>query len=150
MTAFFCGFFQVITTLFTEMANVLLILTAVDPVNCVLNFIALAIIAEFDNFVYESLRNESMKKLLVEDVAERVLKIQRTSSKKCKEHELSVVEDEDGNLLPLKMTFRERSCGNKCAYAQYKCLRAFFVSVYFYFLPFTTILLTCLVPIVMP
>jgi hypothetical protein len=48
----------------TEVANVALILTATDPINCTLNFIALAIIAEFDNFVFEALRNESMKKLL--------------------------------------------------------------------------------------
>ena len=40
-----------------------------------LNFIALAIIAEFDNFVYESLRNESIKKLLAPEVAEEVLVI---------------------------------------------------------------------------
>jgi len=65
----------------------------------VLNFIALAIIAEFDNFVYESLRNESIKKLLAPEVAEEVLVIQRTSSKKCKEDELSQVEDEEGNQL---------------------------------------------------
>lgn len=64
-----------------------------------LNFIALAIIAEFDNFVYESLRNESIKKLLAPEVAEEVLVIQRTSSKKCKEDELSQVEDEEGNQL---------------------------------------------------
>ena len=48
----------------TEFANVALILTATDPINCTLNFIALAIIAEFDNFVFEALRNESMKNLL--------------------------------------------------------------------------------------
>lgn len=64
-----------------------------------LNFIALAIIAEFDNFVYESLRNESIKKLLAPEVAEDVLVIQRTSSKKCKEDEMSQVEDEEGNQL---------------------------------------------------
>ena len=63
---------------------------------------------------------------------------------------MSIVEDENGDVLPLKMTFKERTCGNKCAYIQYKCLRAFFVSVYFYFLPFTTILLTCLIPIIRP
>jgi predicted site-specific integrase-resolvase len=49
--------------------------------------------------VYESLRNESIKKLLAPEVAEEVLVIQRTSSKKCKEDELSQVEDEEGNQL---------------------------------------------------
>jgi len=131
----------------TEIANVALILTATDPINCTLNFIALAIIAEFDNFVFEALRNESMKKLLEPVVCEKVLVIARTSSKKCKEGELSKVEDENGDLLPLKITFWSRTCGNKCLYLMYKCWRAFFVCFYFYFLPFATILLTCLIPL---
>lgn len=75
----------------TELANIALILTATDPVNCTLNFIALAIIAEFDNFVYEALRNESMKKLLEPDVCAKLLKIMRTTSKKCKPEEMSRV-----------------------------------------------------------
>ena len=145
--AYTCAFLQFFTTVMTEMANVALILTAIDPINCTLNFIALAIIAEFDNFVYEALRNESMKKLLEPEVCEKVLVISRTSSKKCKEGEMSKVEDENGDLLPLKITFGERSCGNKILYFSYKIWRAFFVSFYFYFLPFTTILLTCLIPL---
>lgn len=50
--AFISAFLQFFTTIMTEIANVVLILTAVDPINCTLNFIALAIIAEFDTFVY--------------------------------------------------------------------------------------------------
>ena len=80
-------------------------------------------------------------------MCEKVLIISRTSSKKCKEGELSKVEDEHGDLLPLKITFESRTCGNKCLYIMYKCWRAFFVSFYFYFLPFATILLTVLIPL---
>ena len=146
-TAYICAFLQFFTTIMTEFANVALILTATDPINCTLNFIALAIIAEFDNFVYEALRNESMKKLLDPEVCEKVLVVARTTSKKCKEGEMSKVENEDGNLMPLKITFSDRTCGNKFLYFTYKIWRAFFVSIYFYFLPFTTILLTCLIPL---
>jgi hypothetical protein len=150
--AFTSAFFQFFTTVMTEVANDILILTALDPINCTLNFISLAIIAEFDNYVYEALRNESMKKLLEAEVTEKVLVIMRTSSKKCKENEFSKVKDEDGEYLPLKIPFlgggeNGRTCGNKCLYVLYKIMRAFFVSVYFYFLPFMTILLTVLIPL---
>ena len=32
-------------------------------------------------------------------------------------------------------------------YCIYKTMRSFYVSIYFYFMPFATILLTCLIPI---
>lgn len=54
-----------------------------------------------------------MKKLVEEDVATRILVIQHTSSKKCKEWEKSEVEDEFGDLRPLKQTWTTRSFGNK-------------------------------------
>lgn len=49
----------------------------------VYNFIALAVIAEFDDFVYSALRNEPMKILIKPDVTENVLIIRHTTSKKC-------------------------------------------------------------------
>lgn len=113
----------------------------------VYNFIALAIIAEFDDFVYAALRNESMKKLIDKEVTDKVLVVRHTTSKKCQEHELSTVKDEDGEFRPLKVTYKSREPCNKCMYVTYKCLRTFYVSVYFYFMPFTTIILTCLIPI---
>jgi hypothetical protein len=130
-----------------EIVNITIILTSLNPVDIVYNFIALAIIAEFDDFVYASLRNESMKKLIEKEVTERVLVINHTSSKKCKDHELSSVRDEDGEFRPLKVTFASREGTNKCMYSTYKCMRTFYVSMYFYFMPFATIILTCLIPI---
>ncbi len=130
-----------------EVVNIEIILTSLNPVDIVYNFIALAIIAEFDDFVYSSLRSESMKKLIEREVTEKILIVQHTSSKKCKAGEKSKILDEDGNYRPLKMTFRERDRCNKCLWVQYKCMRTFYVSVYFYFMPFATIVLTCLIPI---
>ena len=48
----------------TEICNINIIITSEYPVDIVLNFIAIAIIAEFDNYVYGSLRNEYCKKLI--------------------------------------------------------------------------------------
>ena len=62
-----------------------------NPVDVVYNFIALAIIAEFDDFVYSSLKNESMKKLVESEVTEKVLIIQHTTSKKCRDWEESQI-----------------------------------------------------------
>jgi len=113
----------------------------------VYNFVVLGIIAEFDDFVYSSLRNESMKLLIEAEVTERVLIVHHTTSKKCKDNELSTIKDDDGEFRPLKVTFMKRDCCNKCLYLVYKCIRTFYVSVYFYFMPFTCIMLSCLIPI---
>lgn len=58
-------------------------MTSITPTDIVYNFIALAVIAEFDDFVYQSLRSESMKKLIEADVTEKILVVRHTTSKKC-------------------------------------------------------------------
>lgn len=88
-----------------ETVNIEIILTSLNPVDIVYNFIALAIIAEFDDFVYASLRNETMKKLIEKEVTGKVLIIRHTTSKKCKDFEKSTVLDEQGELRPLKITY---------------------------------------------
>ncbi len=91
--------------------NIVIILTSTDPVDIVYNFIALAVIAEFDDFVYSALRNEPMKLLIKSEVTENVLIIKHTTSKKCKEHELSdVLDDESDEFRKLKVLFSDRNC----------------------------------------
>lgn len=145
--AWLAGFLQTLIVVLVEFVNIEIILTSLNPVDIVYNFIALAIIAEFDDFVYSSLRNESMKKLIEKEITEKVLVIRHTTSKKCKDDELSTVMGEDGEFRPLKVTFKSRDGCNKCMYIFYKIMRTFYVSVYFYFMPFTTIMLTCIIPI---
>ena len=45
------------------MANIGVICGANDTISIIFNFIALAIIAEFDNYVYASMKGESFKAL---------------------------------------------------------------------------------------
>jgi len=78
------------------MCNIEIILTSDDPVNLVYNFVVLGIIAEFDDFVYSSLRNESMKLLIEPELTEKVLIVRHTTSKKCLDDELSTEIDEEG------------------------------------------------------
>ena len=61
--------------LWVELVNCLIIIETGDPLNTVLNFVALTIIAEFDNYVFESLRNERLTRLLNEDVIEHIFVI---------------------------------------------------------------------------
>ena len=61
---------------------------------------------------------------------------------------MSTVRDEDGVLRPLRVEWSSREPANRGMYCCYKCMRTFYVSVYFYFMPFTTIMLTCIIPII--
>ena len=69
-SAWTVGFLQAIIVVSVEIVNIEIILTSTDPLNIVYNFIALAIIAEFDDFVFSALRNEPMKYLIKEDVTD--------------------------------------------------------------------------------
>ena len=89
-----------------------------------------------------------MKKLVEADITESVLIVLHTTSKKCKETEMTAIQDENGNYRPLKVTFGSRTCANKCLYCVYKVLKCFYTSLFFYFLPFSTIILTCFIPII--
>lgn len=61
--AWLSGFLQYVSCLCVELANIGVICAANDTIDIVFNFIALAIIAEFDNYVYGSMKNESFKLL---------------------------------------------------------------------------------------
>lgn len=145
--AFFISFMHYLITNITELVNICIIITSIYPVAIVLNFIAIAIIAEFDNYVYTSMRNEYCKKLITKNIAEKILVVHHTTSKRCGENELSNVKDENGDFRKLKIRFQERNCGGKLAYMIYKVCRVYFVSVYFYFLPFTSVMLSILIPL---
>ena len=118
-----------------------------DAVNIIFNFTAIAIVAEFDNFVFESLKNESFKELLDEKFTEKVLIIKHTTSKKCGQDELSSEKDEYDEFRPLRVNFKDRDLTNKIYFVVYKILKGFYVSFYFYFIPFTVILVSAIIPI---
>lgn len=60
MLAFLAGFLQATIVFVIEFTNLMLILVQTDPMDTVMNFIALAIIADFDNYVAESLRSDEL------------------------------------------------------------------------------------------
>jgi hypothetical protein len=131
--AFLIPFLSFVATAGVEFVCVAVIITSFAPLGIVYNFIALSVIAQFDEFVYYSIRNESLKKLFYESVIEKVLVVKHTTSKRCKEEELSTVTDEHGKKRPLKVTFKSRKFANKLLYILYKVLRIYFVSFVVYF-----------------
>lgn len=76
---------------FVELMNMMVILTYFEPLNIVSNFVALSIVSEFDKMMYESSGPQTLKKLLYEEVCDKIMVIQHTTSKRCKETELSEV-----------------------------------------------------------
>jgi len=141
------GFMQFVSAIGVETSNIGVLCCALDPINLVFNFIALAIVAEFDNYVYESLKNESIKVLVEKKFYKRVVVVNHTTSKKCKPEELSTVKDDEGDFRPLRVTYKSRTLLNKVLFSLYKFLRAFYVSFFYYFLPFSAILISTLLPI---
>ena len=103
--------------------------------------------AEFDNYVFESLKNESMKVLVEKKFYKKVIVIRHTTSKKCREEELSTVKDENGDFRPLRITFQSRNLLNKLLFSLLKFMRAFYVSLFYYFLPFSAIIISTILPL---
>lgn len=58
-----------------EMANIAVLNSANDTIDIVFNFIALAIIAEFDNYVFSSMKSEGLRELINEKFCREVLVI---------------------------------------------------------------------------
>jgi hypothetical protein len=144
-----CGFCQTMSCLLVEVANVGVLNGANDTIDIVFNFIALAIITDFDNLVFSSMKGEVFRELITEDFTVDVLKISHTTSKKCSIYEKSDQLDETGeNLRPLKLQFGHRRCVNKFLFIVYKLLRTFYVSTFFYFMPFASIILSTLFPLI--
>ena len=64
-----------------EIVNFLAILTSNTILDVVMNFMALAIIAEFDDFFYAALGNDPNKEVLTDEAFEDMFIIRRTTSR---------------------------------------------------------------------
>lgn len=150
--AWLSGFLYVISTLAVELASIGIVVAAPDTIDIIFNFISLVILAQFDDYVYTSMKNESFKKLLEEEFTKRTCVIAHTTSKKCRESEVIQVTDHPHSdfvmCRPLKVTFARRTQTNKALYVVYKAMRTFYVSVFYYFLPFLSIVMSCVLPVI--
>lgn len=150
--AFMFGFLQMSITILVETVNMLVILQSTTTQDIVFNFIAVAIISDFDNFVFNSLRNEPLKELVSEENGAELMQISFTTSSKAKTFEqggeASDMVNENGEPICMKISFvKDRSCANKLFRMVYKLGRIFFVSVYFYFYPAMAVWCTFQIPL---
>lgn len=76
-----------------------------------------------------------------------ILKIEHTSSKKCKEHESSAAKDPQGYFRPMKVSAKNRDCRKRFQKMVYSVMRTYYVSFYFYFTPFLALIVATFVPL---
>ena len=118
--AWLAAFFQFTSSLIIEITNLLVICCFSDTLSLVSNFIALVIVAEFDNYVLASMNDETFRLLLEQQFTEKAFIICHTTSVKCNDNEKSNVKDDDDEFRPLKITFGSRDFKNKVYYTLYK------------------------------
>ena len=131
--------FQTLTTLMVESISLVIIFTSANVSDVVQNFIALAIIDEFDVFIYDALRSETFKTLLRPEIQSQLLKISYTTSTSALSGELgenSDQVDQEGKPICNKIKFwGDRDTINKLYWLVYKLMRFWYVTLYFYYYP---------------
>ena len=135
------------TVTFTELICIYVIAQLTDPKDVVFNFIALAIIADFDEMIFDAF-DDCLTNLTDVDDDRPLLVIQHTTSISCSTNERSTVHDEEGNLRPLRIRWSMRSCSNKFACFVYHMMRCWYISFYFYFIPYTAIMISIGMPLI--
>jgi len=107
-----------------EIASIFIICAATDTISIIFNFISLAVLVDFDGFVYESIKNESFKLLIEGEFVSHATTICHTTSRRCKDDELSTVLFTDSDeYRKLRIKFSKRSTENKIMFCIYKIAR---------------------------
>ena len=74
--SFFAGLMQIITIVLVELTTILVILATNDPLDIVMNFMALVVISDFGTFFYSGLgTNSQWKEIITEDIYADMLKV---------------------------------------------------------------------------
>jgi len=75
-----------ISNLFIEITNILVVCCTPDPLDLIGNFVALIIICQIDDFVLSTIHNEGLVKILdADEFCSEVFKVKHTTSKKCED-----------------------------------------------------------------
>ena len=82
--AFMCGFLQTIVIVSVELINFIAIMSSQSITNVVMNFLALVVISEFDDYFYQALNSEDSIYFTDPAFAD-VVKIERTTSRRATE-----------------------------------------------------------------
>lgn len=112
--AFFTGFLQTSSVMFNEVCNILVILYSTETMAVVMNFLALVVISDFDDFFYRGLRCEAWKDFLTDqDTYGELLMIERTSSHRAaNEKESHRLTEEAIDIKDEALLLRLKACGD--------------------------------------
>jgi hypothetical protein len=113
--SYLLGLLQVSTGLLCEFVNIYMLTYQHTVQHCIIHFVALEVIMEISNMYFESLKSNKLKEIM--------------------HHAPTQVKSGKD------IHFSERSCFHKFGRILYKVLRCFYVSVIFYFVPFTVMYL---------
>ena len=113
--SYMLGLLQVSTGLLCEFVNIYMLTYQHTVQHCIIHFVALEVIMEISNMYFESLKSNKLKEIM--------------------HHPPKMV------TRGRDIKFAERSLFHKIGRVIYKFLRAFYVSVIFYFIPFSVIYL---------
>ena len=83
--AWLCGFMQAFNVVVVELVNFAALLTNSTILDIIMNFLALVVIADFDEYFYSAIKNDELADIVTaESPYENFLIIQRTTSKGAK------------------------------------------------------------------
>lgn len=132
---FMLGLLQAQMVTIIELVNLINICAQNNIMDIVMNYVALAVVAEFDDYIFEAVkRGDKMPELLEKDM----LEIEVTTSS-------SVRHEED---VMIRCDFKNRSIGSKIARVLYRFCRLLYITVYFYFFEFVTLGLIFVYPVI--
>lgn len=131
---FVMGFMQTQMVTIIELVNLINICANNNIMDIVMNYVALAVVADFDDYIFEAVKRGDNYPELLEY---KGLQWDVTTSSQC-------THEED---YEKRLTFNERKLGNKIARIVYCICRLIYISVYFYFFEFLTLILIFTFPI---
>lgn len=171
--AWLAGFLQATMVIYVESVNYIALLTNLSHLDIVMNFMALVVIADFDDFFYSALLESPYKEVITNSdktydeflllqmttsyIARNPVRGDRVERQDCeKVHEKTLFKPENPkdethnyhDFLPkhVYVDFWRRKWHNKLLYLIYTLFRLIIVSVWYYFVPFVALLANFVVP----
>ena len=161
--AYLAGFMQTISAVCVELCNFVVIVTSIEIIDIVMNFMALVVISEFGQYFYSAYTEKELKAVIIDKKYENFLIIQTTTSFESRAKipgnevepqscETKPGEHQDMNKTQvpqyIRINFSDRKWYDKLLYLVYRLLRTLYVSFWFYFMPFLVIIASYVVPII--
>ena len=106
-----------------EIINFIVILTSTTYLDVVMNFMALAVIAEFDDKFFDALGNDELKGMIDDPNFDDLYKITRTCSRNCSNNNILDDDTCDDPSLLVKINFRQMGPGFMLMRLIYKSFR---------------------------